>query len=80
MQMQTTYGIFENEADCIIAMVHDHAPLDSIIATPCPACGAKIAVVVNEDGSEFSLNCDGAPLHITKHQDIDNRVILVVLL
>ena len=72
MQMQTTYGIFDDEADHIIAMVHDHAPLDSIIATPCPTCGAKMVVAFNEDGSRFSLNCEGDPLHLTKQQNIDN--------
>ncbi|XZE37148.1 hypothetical protein SH501x_002750 [Pirellulaceae bacterium SH501] len=72
MQMQTTYGIFDDEADYIIAMVRDHAPLDSIVATPCPACGANMVVAFNEDGTGFSLNCKGDPLHITKQQDIDN--------
>lgn len=72
MQMQTTYGIFDHEADHIIAMVHSHASLDSIAATPCPACGANMVVGFNEDGTGFSLNCKGDPLHITKYQQIAN--------
>ena len=72
MQMEITYGIFDDEADHIIAMVHDHLPLDSIVATPCPACGANMVVAFNEDGTAFSLNCKGDPLHITKQQNIDN--------
>lgn len=72
MQMQITYGIFDDEADHIIAMVHDHASLESIIATPCPACGANMEISFNVSGTEFSLNCKGDPLHLTKQQDIDN--------
>jgi hypothetical protein len=72
MKMQFSYGIFDSEADHIIAMVRDHASLDSIVGTPCPACGAEMVVVFNDDGTGFSLNCKGDPLHITKQQEIDN--------
>jgi hypothetical protein len=72
MHMHTTYGIFDDEADHIIAMVYDHVPLDSIVATSCPACGATMSVAFNIDGTGFSLSCKGDPLHITKQQDIDN--------
>ena len=72
MQMQTTYGIFDDEADHVIAMVHSHASLDSIAATPCPACGANMVVSFNDDGTGFSLNCKGDPIHITKYQQITN--------
>ena len=34
MQMQTTYGIFDNEADHIVAMVHHHDPIEKIVARP----------------------------------------------
>ena len=70
--MQTTYGIFDNEADHIIAMVRDHAPLDDIVATPCPACGANMVVEFTEDGLGFSLNCKGEPLHLTKYVQIED--------
>lgn len=70
--MQNTYGIFDNEADHIIAMVRDHASLESIVATRCPACDANMVVAFNEDGTGVSLSCKGDPLHVTKHQDIDN--------
>ncbi len=72
MQIQSTYGIFDHEADHIIAMVHNHASLDAIVATPFPACGAKMVVTFNSDGTGFSLGCEGAPLHITKYQQIEN--------
>ena len=72
MKMQSTYGIFDNEAEHIIALVHEHAPLAEIHASPCPACGCKMTVAFNDDGTGFSLNCSGAPLHITTHQDIND--------
>ena len=71
MQMETAYGIFDNEADHIIAMVHEHAPLDDVVATYCPACGAKMIVAFNSDGTGFSLSCRGEPLHITAQQEIE---------
>lgn len=71
MKMSYTYGIFDNEADGIIALVHQHAPLEQILAVPCPACGATIDVAFNSDGTGFSLNCNGDPLHMTKHLEID---------
>ena len=72
MQIQSTYGIFDHEGDHIIAMVHNHASLDAIVATPFPACCAKMVVTFNSDGTGFSLGCEGAPLHITKYQQIEN--------
>lgn len=72
MQMQSTYGIFDNEADVIIAMVRDHATLDSVVETPCPACGARMVVAFNSDGTGFTLCCNGDPMHMTTQQEIDN--------
>ncbi len=72
MQMQNTYGIFDSEADHVIAMVYDHASLDSIVDTPCPACEANMVVAFSKNGEEFSLNCEGDPLHITKQKRIKN--------
>ena len=65
MKMQSTYGIFEDEADPIIQKVLDHATLPEIKATPCPACGANILVAFCQDGTGFTLNCDGKPFHTT---------------
>ncbi|MEI8021837.1 MAG: hypothetical protein WCH39_26745 [Schlesneria sp.] len=31
-----------------------------------------MADAFNEDGTGFSLNCEGDPLHITKDQEIDD--------
>lgn len=72
MQMQSTYGIVDNEADHIIAMVQGHAPLDLIVAAPCPVCEADMTVTFNKDGTGFTLICKGDPLHMTTQQDIDN--------
>lgn len=72
MQMQSTYGIFDDEANHIIAMVYEHAALESIIATPCPACAAKMSVEFNEDGTGFELYCQGEPIHLNKFQSINN--------
>jgi hypothetical protein len=70
MKMQSTYGVFDEEADHIIALVHQHAPLAEVLNTPCPACGSGMVVSFNDDGTGFSLHCGGDPLHITKHQDV----------
>lgn len=66
------YGIFDNEADHIIAMVYEHATLAAICGASCPACGANMVVSFNNDGSGFTLNCEGDPMHLTKQYDIDN--------
>ncbi len=71
MKMQFAYGIFDNEADHIIALVRQHAPLETILNSPCPACRSNMTVAFNSDGTGFSLNCNGDPLHVTKHQVID---------
>lgn len=70
MQMSIAYGIFDNEADLIIALVHQHAPIEQIRGVPCPACGSKMDVSFNKDGTEFMVNCDGDPLHFSKDQQI----------
>jgi hypothetical protein len=72
MQMQSTYGIFDNEADLIFAMVRNHASLDQIVKARCPACDASIAVAFNSDGTGFTLCCSGDPLHMTTQQEIEN--------
>ncbi|XZE44085.1 hypothetical protein SH467x_003673 [Pirellulaceae bacterium SH467] len=72
MKMHSTYGIFDDEADHLIAMVRSHAPLDSILATPCPACGTNMVVSFNDDGTGFELSCRGDPLHMTTYQQIAN--------
>lgn len=70
--MSYAYGIFEKEADHIIALVHQHAPLEQILSIPCPECGSKISVSFSEGGTGFSLNCEGKPLHMTMYQEIGN--------
>jgi hypothetical protein len=70
MKMQHTYGIFDNEADLIIDLVRDHAPLAEIRGTRCPACGSAIAVEFAEGGAGFQVYCAGNPLHISTYQDI----------
>jgi hypothetical protein len=70
MQMSCTYGIFDDEADHIIALVRQHAPLEEILAVPCPACGSKISLSFEEGGTGFTLCCEGDPAHMTKCQDI----------
>lgn len=72
MQMQSTYGIFDHEADRIIAMVRDHASLDNIVATRCLACSANMAVAFNSYGTGFTLCCNGDPMHMTTQQEIEN--------
>ncbi len=72
MQVHSTYGIFDNEADLLIGMVRGHASLDAIVNTLCPACGANMAVAFNSDGTGFTLSCNGDPLHMTTQQDINN--------
>jgi hypothetical protein len=68
--MQHTYGIFEAEADHLIALVRRHAPLAQVRAAGCPVCGSAITVTFAEDGAGFSIACEGKPLHVTTHQDI----------
>src|SRR4051812_30070914 len=70
MQMQHTYGIFDNEANHLVELVRSHAPLEHIRAAGCPACGAAISVEFAEDGRGFSISCAGNPLHISTYQDI----------
>jgi hypothetical protein len=70
VKAQHTYGIFDNEADHIINLVRRHVPLAQVRGTHCPACRAPMAVEFAEDGTGFQMHCEGAPLHITKYQDI----------
>jgi hypothetical protein len=71
MIMHSTYGIFDHEADHLIALVHQHVPLAEILSVPCPACGSKISISFTDDGTGFEIICHGAPLHITKYQAIE---------
>ena len=75
MRMQSTYGVFDNEANHIISKIRNHAALDEILAIKCPACDSDIQIIFDSDGSGFSVNCTGDPLHITKHQNITNPPI-----
>ena len=70
MQMSFTYGIFDHEADHIVDLVRRNASLDHILSIPCPACGAKINISFHEAGTEFTISCEGDPLHMTEGQDI----------
>ncbi len=70
MKMQYTYGIFESEADHLIALVRRHAPLAQVRETGCPVCGGAITVTFDEGGAGFSIACEGKPLHLTAQQDI----------
>lgn len=71
MQMHFTYGIFDHEANDLIALVRQHVPLAQILSVPCPACGSKISVSFNDEGTGFEINCHGDPLHMTKYQEIE---------
>jgi hypothetical protein len=72
MNMQHTYGIFDDEADHIIDLVRRHAPLAQILGTRCPACGSAMAVDFVDGGTGFQVHCEGKPLHISKYQEIDD--------
>ncbi|MBI1247771.1 hypothetical protein GC197_07965 [bacterium] len=71
MKMETFYGVYDNEADQIIAMVYAHAPLEAITNTFCPACETKMKVNFNEDGTRFNVTCSGEPLHLSIVQEIE---------
>src|SRR5262245_5248036 len=69
--MQTTYGIFDDEADRIDRLVHNHVSLAVIRGTRCPACGAALCVASGRAGPGFALRCSGDPMHITKDHAIE---------
>jgi hypothetical protein len=68
--MQHTYGIFEAEADHLIELVRRHAALAEVRAARCPVCGAANTITFAEDGTAFSIACEGKPLHMSTEQDI----------
>ncbi len=70
MKMFYTYGVFDEEADSILDLVRRHAPLAQIRRTGCPVCGSAMSVNFSDDGTGFSIYCDGRPLHMSKYQDI----------
>jgi hypothetical protein len=72
MNMQHTYGFFDNEADHIIDLVRRHAPLAEILKSKCPACGSAMSVQFAKDGTGFQVSCAGDPLHFSTYQDISD--------
>jgi hypothetical protein len=63
--MQSTYGIFDHEADPVIDLVRRHVPLAEFRKKArCPACGTAMDVTFADDGSVFQLACNGKPLHL----------------
>ncbi len=73
MKMQGgTYGIFEGEIEPILRRIRRHDDLESIEATPCPCCGARIRVLFWPDGLCFQVVCSGHPPHFSVLEDIND--------
>ncbi len=67
----TTYGIFENEINPVLALVDQHASLAEIEARQCPLCSSPLVVRFdNSMGTQYTVLCTGDPVHFSLPQEI----------
>src|SRR5262245_48399659 len=64
------YGVFSDEVNDVVSMVHERLPRQDIEARQCPVCGANLRASFWPDGGAFVVVCGGPIPHSTRMQSI----------